>query len=277
MPDPIGDSERDRPACGCDPGRTGSRCRRAKSTRSRELRSEFTRCQQVLCPHRRGRSPGRALMLFTAPASSALSWANATRWRRSWSSRLVCAAPAGADGGRLSWPLRPRPAVVAACSTRRRRTGSAAIAASTWPGCPASRCTPPGRGRWCSPGSWPVGRWCRWPTPAGCGPATSRSRRRCGRASGSTPARRSVELAAGHAGCPAPACLHWGAMWGPAAAGRLRRPARAAGDDTDPAQTPAPLTRITRLLRDRELAVDRDLCAVSTASAAALASPRLCP
>ena len=24
-------------------------------------------------------------------------------------------------------------------------------------------------------------------------------------------------LAPGHLGCPAPACLHWGAMWGPAA------------------------------------------------------------
>lgn len=24
------------------------------------------------------------------------------------------------------------------------------------------------------------------------------------------------ELVAGHPGCPAPACLHWGAMWGPA-------------------------------------------------------------
>jgi murein DD-endopeptidase MepM/ murein hydrolase activator NlpD len=24
-------------------------------------------------------------------------------------------------------------------------------------------------------------------------------------------------LMAGHPGCPAPACLHWGAMWGPAA------------------------------------------------------------
>jgi murein DD-endopeptidase MepM/ murein hydrolase activator NlpD len=24
------------------------------------------------------------------------------------------------------------------------------------------------------------------------------------------------ELQPGHAGCPAPACLHWGAMWGPA-------------------------------------------------------------
>ncbi|OFJ55193.1 M23 family metallopeptidase [Mycolicibacterium grossiae] len=26
------------------------------------------------------------------------------------------------------------------------------------------------------------------------------------------------ELVAGHAGCPAPACLHWGAMWGAASA-----------------------------------------------------------
>ena len=25
------------------------------------------------------------------------------------------------------------------------------------------------------------------------------------------------ELVAGHDGCPPPACLHWGAMWGPAA------------------------------------------------------------
>ncbi len=25
------------------------------------------------------------------------------------------------------------------------------------------------------------------------------------------------ELEAGHPGCAAPACLHWGAMWGPAA------------------------------------------------------------
>jgi murein DD-endopeptidase MepM/ murein hydrolase activator NlpD len=24
------------------------------------------------------------------------------------------------------------------------------------------------------------------------------------------------ELLTGHSGCPAPACLHWGAMWGPA-------------------------------------------------------------
>ena len=27
-------------------------------------------------------------------------------------------------------------------------------------------------------------------------------------------------LAAGHPGCPAPACLHWGAMWGPASDAR---------------------------------------------------------
>lgn len=31
-------------------------------------------------------------------------------------------------------------------------------------------------------------------------------------------------LAAGHPGCPAPACLHWGAMWGPASAARYIDP-----------------------------------------------------
>ena len=31
-------------------------------------------------------------------------------------------------------------------------------------------------------------------------------------------------LAAGHPGCPAPACLHWGAMWGPASGARYVDP-----------------------------------------------------
>lgn len=31
-------------------------------------------------------------------------------------------------------------------------------------------------------------------------------------------------LASGHPGCPAPACLHWGAMWGPASAARYIDP-----------------------------------------------------
>ena len=38
-----------------------------------------------------------------------------------------------------------------------------------------------------------------------------------GPASGSTAGAVLGELQAGHAGCAAAACLHWGAMWGPAA------------------------------------------------------------
>ena len=66
-------------------------------------------------------------------------------------------------------------------------------------------------------GSSPVGPWCRWPTPAACAPATNRLWLLCG--PGQLVASGAVlgELAAGHQGCPAPACLHWGAMWGPAA------------------------------------------------------------
>lgn len=32
------------------------------------------------------------------------------------------------------------------------------------------------------------------------------------------------ELAAGHPGCPVPACLHWGAMWGPASGAHYVNP-----------------------------------------------------
>ena len=44
----------------------------------------------------------------------------------------------------------------------------------------------------------------------------SPSGRRCGPASGSPPVPMLGELQAGHRDCAASACLHWGAMWGPA-------------------------------------------------------------
>ena len=53
-------------------------------------------------------------------------------------------------------------------------------------GAQVSRCMRPGREPWCSPTCWPGGRWCRWPIPADCGPAMSRSNPWCGRGSGST-------------------------------------------------------------------------------------------
>ena len=76
--------------------------------------------------------------------------------------------------------------------------------------------------------SWPAGRSCRWRIPAGCAPATSR----CGRsvrAGQLSRGHRVGKLMAGHPGCAAAACLHWGAMWGPARTRRLRRPAGLVG------------------------------------------------
>ena len=62
----------------------------------------------------------------------------------------------------------------------------------------------------------PAGRVARH-IRAGCAPATSRCRPRCGWDSSWTSTPRLGSLQAGHPGCAAPACLHWGAMWGPAA------------------------------------------------------------
>jgi murein DD-endopeptidase MepM/ murein hydrolase activator NlpD len=52
------------------------------------------------------------------------------------------------------------------------------------------------------------------------------------------------ELEAGHAGCRAVACLHWGAMLGSGVGRRVRRPAGPAEVDPDPAQAAQPLARV---------------------------------
>ena len=130
---------------------------------------------------------------------------------------MVCAGPAQADEERLDWPLRPRPAVtrlfdapspnwnrghrgVDLAGTPGQPVYAAAagtvVFAGELAGRPLVSRRPPGRpahqlrtgaARRCAPGSW------------------------------SPPGRCIGELVAGHPGCAAPACLHWGAMWGPAA------------------------------------------------------------
>ncbi len=101
-------------------------------------------------------------------------------------------------------------------STRPRQTGIADTGGWIWPAHQASRSTRRPPGRWCSPGWWRAGRWCPWPTQAACTPVTSR----CEAAVrvGQRVTDRTVigELATGHPGCAAAACLHWGAMWGSA-------------------------------------------------------------
>ena len=146
----------------------------------------------------------------------ALSWADAH-----------CGGHPGFRGGvrgaragrRRQAGLAVAPPTCGDADVRRAIAELAARASRRRPGrtCRASRCTPRGRGRWCSPGSSPVGPWCRWPTPAACAPATNRLWLLCGPGNWWRPALCSASWRRAHQGCPAPACLHWGAMWGPAA------------------------------------------------------------
>ena len=242
VPDPGGESPtRDRPACGCNL-RVNEGCGAGARSQSAHANCgyEFTRSKQVLCPHRPA-DPQVNIRWLPEPVPSALNWAYAC-------GGVDCG---GCDGVRGARAGRRRPtglAVAAATcgydgrSTRRRRTGSAATAVSTWPECPGSRCMPPVRGRWCSPVSWRAGRWCRSRIRAACGPATSRSRRRCGWASWCVAGTALGELAAGHQGCPAAGLPALGCDVGPRRQRRLRRSARAAGDHADPAQAPARLS-----------------------------------
>ncbi len=130
---------------------------------------------------------------------------------------LVASTPAGADGAdRLSWPLRPRPDVVRGFDAptpdwNRGHRGvdlagrvdqpvyaagpATVVFAGVLAGRPVVSLAHPGGLR---TSYEPV-------------QATVRMGQRV---DGSTPLGR---LQAGHPGCTAAACLHWGAMWGPAA------------------------------------------------------------
>ncbi|WP_299563190.1 murein hydrolase activator EnvC [uncultured Mycolicibacterium sp.] len=129
---------------------------------------------------------------------------------------LGAAAPAAADGARLDWPLRPRPAVVRGFDAPRpdwqrghrgvdlagtpgqpvhAAAGGTVVFAGTLAGRPVVSVAHPGGLR---TSYEPVAAAVRpgQPVPAGAVLGA---------------------LRAGHPGCPAPACLHWGAMWGAAA------------------------------------------------------------
>jgi murein DD-endopeptidase MepM/ murein hydrolase activator NlpD len=129
---------------------------------------------------------------------------------------VACVAPARADGGRLDWPLHPRPAVTRmfdAPSPNWQR-GHRGVDLAAAPG-QAVYAAGPGTvvfagelaGRPVVSVAHPGGlRTSYEPVLAAVRPGQLV-------ASGAVLG----ELAAGHQGCPAPACLHWGAMWGPAA------------------------------------------------------------
>ncbi|BBX17434.1 peptidase M23 [Mycolicibacterium duvalii] len=129
---------------------------------------------------------------------------------------LLAAAPAGADGARLSWPLRPRPAVVRAFDApspnwQRGHRGvdlagspgqavhaaaaGVVVYAGELAGRPVVSLAHPGGLR---TSYEPVRPSVRAGQTVGAGAPLG-------------------ALAAGHTGCAVAACLHWGAMWGPAA------------------------------------------------------------
>lgn len=128
---------------------------------------------------------------------------------------LLCAAPVRAEGGRLDWPLRPRPAVTRVFDApspnwNRGHRGVDLAGASGQPVYAAAAGTVVFAGEL-------AGR----PLVSIAHPGGLRT--------SYEPVRPSVrvgqlvdagaavgDLMAGHAGCAAAACLHWGAMWGPA-------------------------------------------------------------
>ena len=138
------------------------------------------------------------------------------RWLALLVAALVSAAPAAADTGGLDWPLRPRPAVVRAFDApspnwQRGHRGVDLAGSSRQPVYAAG------------PGTVVfAGMLAGRPVVSVAHPGGLRTSYEPVRPSVRTGQR--VEagtaigvLQAGHAGCPVQACLHWGAMWGPAA------------------------------------------------------------
>lgn len=125
-------------------------------------------------------------------------------------------APAHADGDRLEWPLRPRPAVVGefdAPSPNWHR-GHRGVDLAAHPGQPVYAAA---AGTVVFAGELAGRPLVSLAHPGGL--RTSYEPVRPAVRAGQRVAAGAVlgDLAAGHLGCAAPACLHWGAMWGPAA------------------------------------------------------------
>ncbi len=138
------------------------------------------------------------------------------RWIAMVAGALVCAAPAAADGDRLSWPLQPRPAVVRQfdAPTPNWNRGHRGVDLGAAVGRPVHAAAEG--------------------TVVYAGPLAGRAVVSIAHPGGLRTSYEPVEpsvrvgqrvaagmvigaLQPGHPGCPAQACLHWGAMWGPAA------------------------------------------------------------
>jgi murein DD-endopeptidase MepM/ murein hydrolase activator NlpD len=142
-----------------------------------------------------------------------LSWG--MRWITVLATALVLAAPASADGERLEWPLRPRPAVMRTfdAPSPNWQAGHRGVDLA---GAPGQSVFAASEGTVVFAGEL-AGR----PVVSVAHPGGLRTSYEPVLASVHAGQRVDAgtmlgELQAGHAGCPAAACLHWGAMWGPA-------------------------------------------------------------
>lgn len=129
---------------------------------------------------------------------------------------LLGAVPAWADSPRLDWPLRPRPAVVRTFDAPSPdwQRGHRGVDLAGTAGQPVYAA---GAGTVVFAGELAGRPLVSIAHPGGL--RTSYEPVRPAVRPGQTVATQTVlgELAAGHPGCAAAACLHWGAMWGPAA------------------------------------------------------------
>lgn len=128
---------------------------------------------------------------------------------------VVCAPVARADEGRLDWPLQPRPAVMRVFDApspnwNRGHRGVDLAGAAGQPVYAAGPGTVVFAGEL-------AGRTLVSIAHPGGLRTTYEPVRPSVRAGQLVDSGALIgELMAGHAGCPAPACLHWGAMWGAA-------------------------------------------------------------
>ncbi len=173
---------------------------------------EFTPTQLVVFPQRRPHAQNGPTWVVS---SSAACCAGRVRWAIVLTLALLCAAPAHADDQRLDWPLRPPPAVARGFDAPSPdwHSGHRGVDLSGTPGQPVF-----------AAGSATVvfarmlaGR----PVVSLAHPGGLRTSYEPVRAVvrvGQPVTAKTVigELEAGHIGCRAAACLHWGAMWGPA-------------------------------------------------------------
>lgn len=130
-------------------------------------------------------------------------------------SALLSVAPAAAQDGRLAWPLRPRPEVTRSfdAPTPNWTTGHRGVDLA---GTPGQRVLAAAGGTVVFAGELAGRSVVSIAHPGGLRTSYEPVRPTVVRGQRVGPESVIGVLEAGHPGCPRSACLHWGAMWGPA-------------------------------------------------------------